>query len=99
LLEVFHGIEFLKIEQFTFKQTEEVFHHSIIQTISFPAHTLNNAIIRKILLVMLVLILLSLIGVQYRSCPEGQLTRRVVKHVQNHRKYRPIRNYIAYKIT
>lgn len=30
LLEVFHRLELLQIEQFTFEQTEEVFYHSIV---------------------------------------------------------------------
>ena len=40
LFEVFHRIKFLQIEQFTFEQTKEVFYHSIVQTITFPAHAL-----------------------------------------------------------
>ena len=42
LFEVFHRIKFLQIEQFTFEQTKEVFYHSIVQTITFPAHALPD---------------------------------------------------------
>lgn len=71
LLEVFHGVEGLKIEQFALEQSEEIFHHSIIQTVAFSAHALNDTVISQFLLIMLVLILPSLIGVQNGSCPRG----------------------------
>ena len=37
LLEVLRGLKFLQIEQLTFEQTEEILHHSIVQTVSLPA--------------------------------------------------------------
>ena len=39
-----HGTEFLQIQWFTFEQPEEVFYHSIVQTVSFSAHTLPDAL-------------------------------------------------------
>ena len=45
LLEVFHRFEVLKIEQFALQQSEEIFHHSIIQTVALPAHALNDTVI------------------------------------------------------
>ena len=75
LLEVFHGIEVLKIEQFTLQKSEEIFYHSIIQTIPLSAHTLDDTVIGQRLLVLLVLVLPALIGVQNGSCPRG--SRRV----------------------
>lgn len=47
LFEVIHRVKLLEIEQFAFEQTEEVFHHSIIQTIAFSAHALNDTVIRQ----------------------------------------------------
>ena len=60
LLEVFHRLEFLQIEQFTFEQTEEVFYHSIVQAIPFSAHALTDTLFLKHPLILLVLILPSL---------------------------------------
>ena len=53
LFEVFHRIKFLQIEQFAFEQTKEVFYHSIVQTITFPAHALPYAFLAKHPLVLL----------------------------------------------
>ena len=64
LLEVFHGTEFLQIQQLTFEQTEEIFNHSIVQAGSFAAHALPNALFAKHPPVLLVLILPALIGMK-----------------------------------
>ena len=84
LLEVLHGLEFLKIEQFTLEQAEEVFDHGIIQTVALSAHTLNDAIVGEFLLVISVLVLPALIGVQNGGCPRGQPTRSTFDHIHNH---------------
>ena len=84
LLEVCHRLEFLKIKQFTLEQAEEVFDHSIIQTIALSAHALNDTVISQFLLVMLVLVLPALIGVQNGSCLRGQPTRSAIDHIQDH---------------
>ena len=31
--EVFHGLKFLQIQQFTFEQAEELFYHCVVQTV------------------------------------------------------------------
>ena len=67
LFEVIHGIEFLKAEQFALKQPKEIFHRGIIQTLSLPAHALDNTIFSQLLLVLPVLILPALLGVQKGS--------------------------------
>ena len=74
----------MKIEQFTLEKNKEVFDHSIIQTIAFSAHTLNDTVINQLLLVMLMLILPSLVRVQNRSCPWGQPARSGINHVHDH---------------
>ena len=84
LFEVFHGIEILEIEQFALQQTEEVFDHSIIQAVTFPAHALDHSIIGQFLLVMLVLILPALIRMKNRCCPRGQLACGAIEHVHDH---------------
>ena len=84
LLEVFHRAEVLKIEQFTLQQSEEIFYHSIIQTVALPAHALNDTVIGQRLLVMLVLVLPALIGVQNGSCPRGQPAHGIIEHIYYH---------------
>ena len=64
LFEVFHRIKFLQIEQFAFEQTKEVFYHSIVQTITFPAHALPYAFLTKHPLVLFILVLPALIGMK-----------------------------------
>ena len=59
--EVFQRIEFLQIQQLTLQQAKEVFHDSIIQTVTFAAHALPDAIVFQQLLVMFMLILSALI--------------------------------------
>ena len=39
---MFHGAELLQIQQLTFEQPEEIFYHSIVQTVSLAAHALAN---------------------------------------------------------
>ena len=93
LLEVLHRLKFLKIEQFTLEQAEEVFIHGIIQTVALSAHTLNDAVVGELLLVIPVLVipvlvipvlvLPALIGVQNGNCPRGQPARSAVDHIQD----------------
>ena len=47
LLEVLHGTELLQIQQLTFEQPEEIFYHSIVQTVPFPAHALSDALLAE----------------------------------------------------
>ena len=64
LLEVLHGTEFLQIQQFTFEQPEEVFYHRIVQTVSFPAHALPDALFAEHPLVLPVLVLPALVRIE-----------------------------------
>ncbi len=70
LLEVFHRIEILKIEQFALEQTKEVFDYGIIQTVALSAHALNDTVIRQLSLILFVLVLPALIRMQDGSCSE-----------------------------
>ena len=63
-LEVFHRFKFLEIQQFALKQTKEIFHHSIIQTIPFAAHALSDTLLFEHSLVLLVLVLPALVRVE-----------------------------------
>ena len=47
LLEVFHGLELLQIQQLTFEQPEEIFYHSIVQAVSLAAHALPDTLFPK----------------------------------------------------
>ena len=64
LFEVLHRLEFLQIQKFTFKQAEEVFYYSIVQTVTFPAHALLNAFLAEHPLVLFVLVLPALVGMK-----------------------------------
>ena len=41
-LEVFQGVKVLEIKKLRFEQTEEILHHSIVQTVAFTAHALPD---------------------------------------------------------
>ncbi len=69
LLEVFHRLELLQIEQFTFQQAKEVFYYLIIQAVSFAAHTLLDAFRFQHSLVLFVLVLPALVRVENQPCP------------------------------
>ena len=91
LLEVFHGAELLQIQQLTFEQPEEIFYHSIIQTVSLVAHALANTFLLEHLLVLFVLLLPVLVGMENRVCSGRDLCKRLVQHGGSHAEYRTIR--------
>ena len=64
LLEVLHGLKFLQIQQFTLEQPEEIFYHSIVQTVSLSAHALPDALLAEHPLILLMLVLPALIGMK-----------------------------------
>ena len=88
-------IEFLQIEQFTFKQTEEVFHDSIVQTVTFPAHALPDAFLAKHPLVLLVLVLPALVGMKDKIGSVRYLLKSLFQHSCYHAQDRSIRDRIA----
>jgi len=65
--EIPHGFELLSKEHFRFEPTEEIFHDTVIQAISFSRHALGDPVIRKHLLKFSHLVLPSLIRMQQRS--------------------------------
>ena len=72
---MFHGAELLQIQQLTFEQPEEIFYHSIVQTVSLAAHALSDPLLAKHPLVLLVLILPTLIRVENQAEKEKVLKR------------------------
>ena len=70
LLEVFHGLKFLQVQQFALEQPKEIFYHSIVQTVPFPAHALLDAFLSEHALVLLVLILPALVRMENEVCSE-----------------------------
>ena len=70
LLEVFHGLKFLQVQQFALEQPKEIFYHSIVQTVPFPAHALPDAFLSEHALVLLVLILPALVRMENEVCSE-----------------------------
>ena len=91
LLEVLHGLELLQIQQLTFEQSEEIFHHGIVQTVSLAAHALPDTLFPKHPLILLVLILPTLIRVENQACSGRNLCKRLIQHGGYHAEYRTIR--------
>ena len=81
LLEVLHRLECLQIEQFTFQQAKEIFHHGIVETITFAAHALPDALTFEHTLVLLVLVVPALVRMEdkfrlvwfQKPCPASKL--------------------------
>ena len=98
LLEVLHGLELLQIQQLTFEQSEEIFYHSIVQTVTLTAHALANTFLPEHLLVLFVLLLPVLVRMENQVCSDRDLCKRLVQHGGYHAEYRTIRNSIADQI-
>ena len=47
LLEVLHGLKLLQIQQLTFEQSEEIFYHGVVQTVSLAAHALPDTLLAE----------------------------------------------------
>ena len=67
---MFHGAELLQIQQLTFEQPEEIFYHSIVQTVPFPAHALLDAFLSEHPLILFILVLPALIRMENEVCSE-----------------------------
>ena len=94
-----HGFKLLQIKEFTLEQAEEVFHHSIIQTVTLSAHALPNAFLTKHPLVLFVLVLPALVRMKDQIGPIRYLLKRLVQHSCYHAQNRPVRGRIADEIT
>ena len=94
-LEVFHGAELLQIQQFIFEQPEEIFYHSIVQTVPLAAHALLNTFLPERPLIPPVLILPALVRVKNQICSVRYLCKRLVQHGGYHTEHRTIRYGIA----
>ena len=78
LFEVLHGTEFLQIQQLTFEQPEEVFYYSIVQTVSFSAHALPDALFAEHPLVLPVLVLPALVRMENQVCSIRYLLKSLI---------------------
>ena len=88
---MFHGAKLLQIQQLTFEQPEEIFYHSIVQTVSLAAHALANTFLPEHLLVLFVLVLPALVRMENQVCFGRDLCKRLVQHGGYHAEYRMIR--------
>ena len=70
LLEVFHGMKFLQIQQLAFENSKEVFNYSIIQTVSLAAHALPDALLSEHPLILFMLVLPALVRMENEVCSE-----------------------------
>ena len=91
LLEVFHGLKFLQVQQFALEQPKEIFYHSIVQTVPFPAHALPDAFLSEHPLILFMLVLPALIRMENEVCSVRNFCKRLVQHGGYHAEYRTIR--------
>ena len=77
---MFHGAELLQIQQLTFEQPEEIFYHSIVQTVSLAAHALANTFLPEHLLVLFVLVLKVLCSLRTEAMNPIETSFRNLKH-------------------
>ena len=61
LLEVLHRLKLLQIQKFAFEQPKEIFYHGVVQTVSFPAHALSDALLAEHPLILPMLVLPALV--------------------------------------
>ena len=64
LLEMLHGVKFLRIQQLALEKPKEILNHSIVQAVALSAHALPDALLTEHSLILLVLVLPPLIRVQ-----------------------------------
>ena len=98
LFEVFHGLELLQIQQLTFEQPEEIFYHSIVQTVSLAAHALANTFLPEHLLVLFVLVLPALVRMKDQPGSIRYLLKSLIQHSRNHTQNRMRRDGVADQI-
>ena len=98
LLEVFHRLEFLQIEQFTFEQTEEVFYHSIVQAVPFSSHALTDTLFLEHPLILLVLVLPALVRMENQIGSVRYLFKSLVQHGRDRAQNRPVRDRITNQV-
>ena len=99
LLEVFHGLKLLQIQQLTLKQPKEVLNHSIVQTVSLAAHALLNTLLLEHSLLLFVLVLPALVGMRDQSGSIRYLLKSLVQHGGHHAQHRSVRDRVADQIT
>ena len=90
LFEVIHRLELLQIQKFTFKQAEEVFYYSIVQTVTFSTHALLDAFLLEHLLILFVLVLPALVGMKNQVCSIRYFLKSLVQHGRNHTQNRSV---------
>ena len=98
LLEVFHGAELLQIQQLTFEQSEEILYHGVVQTVSFPAHALSDALLAEHPLIPLMLVLPALVRMKDQPGFIRYLLKSLIQHSRNHTQNRMVRDGIADQI-
>ena len=98
LLEVIHGLKLLQIQQLAFKQTKEILNYGVIQTVTFSAHTLPDALLPQHLPVQFVLVLPALIGMKDQIRPIWNLCKSLGEHGCHRAQQGTIRNRITDQI-
>ena len=95
---MFHGAELLQIQQLTFEQSEEILYHGVVQTVSFPAHALSDALLAEHPLIPLMLVLPALVRMKDQPGSIRYLLKSLIQHSRNHTQNRMVRDGIADQI-
>ena len=76
-----------QIQKLCFQQTKEILCTGIVKTVSLAGHTLYDAMFLKSFTVAVVLILPTLIGMQYQTVKTIKAGKSLVKHIIHLLKY------------
>lgn len=91
---IFYRSELFPKEHFRFESSKEIFHDTVIQTVSLSRHTLSNSMVCQHLLIVSHLILPSLIRMQQRSRPSRKNRKQTIHHCFGLSKIRSFANRI-----
>jgi cellulose biosynthesis protein BcsQ len=79
---VLDAVKLLKVKQFRFQDTEEVFNNCIIQTVTLAGHALVNSLFAKPMLMVFHLILPTLVRVENKSRIIRNLGESFFEHIR-----------------
>ena len=88
----------VRVEQFTLEQSEEVFYHSVVQTVAFTAHALPDTFPLEHPLILFVLVLPTLVRMKNQIGSIRYLLKSLVQHGRYHAQYWSVRDRIADQI-
>ena len=90
-----HILEGVWIEQLRFHYAEKVLHHGIVQTVALAAHALDDIVVTQRFLIDCMLIMPTLIRVQYQPFLYSILGVGRIQHVHDHLQVGMVRYGVA----